>query len=530
MSFLKQMKEMKKDMLTIKHPLHTEDESVKLPYLIGVAVLMAKADNELAQSERDALAELAYGLDLPEGRLEKVIVKVLDSDAGILKEIFPALITPEVRYAFVFDLFKAANADKDFKEEEREFITDIIEMMQFSPIETEFLNSFAAAIAENDLTAANITVQKAIERMLEPNVSHLQFFQPGFSYEEEIAGFTLGSHEIRVINRPAKLTGSITVNSGAKLIVKDVTLKFQGAAQLMVDGGEVVLNNAILKALPNSTFPMLIINSNTPIFEATGCTFDGGGKIPLVITMAGKTTFIGCTFTNAFRSGVAVDKFEKTGGFFNLMPSGTDNTKDNCVFGAAVHSTSTLVLTNCIFTKNIAETCAGAVYAGGQLHITDSVFQDCSSSGMGGALVVQNIYKVSGTRFDGCTSQMNGGEAYICGGSHSKDGDEASIIENCSFKKCSATQSGGGLFIDEVLFSVSECQFNFCSAGIKGGGIAATKHMYYPASSLINCLFDNCSAKYGGGTHIRSHSNYRPHQVGSTYSNCIQVDAAYENY
>lgn len=46
MTFLNQTKNKTKKMLTVKHPLQREAESVKVPIVIGIPLLMARADDD----------------------------------------------------------------------------------------------------------------------------------------------------------------------------------------------------------------------------------------------------------------------------------------------------------------------------------------------------------------------------------------------------------------------------------------------------------------------------------------------------
>lgn len=531
------LKQKKKELLTAKHPLIDEDASVKIPYLLAIAILMSRVDDQFADAEREALTELAYMLDLPEGQLDRLLARAQQADQQILDEILPSLQTPDVRHAFVLDLYKAAYVDGDFKVEEREFIIDIMEMMQFPVEEAAFLNTYAAAACANDLKSANGAVQKAIEAKLEPNIALLRYFLSTFTYEEELAGFTLGAHESRVITRPAKLTGTVTVNSGAKLTVRDCVLSFQGVAQIIIDGGEVEFANATFTALLDAGGPLIIACSSTPLFEATGCTFDGAGRVQLVASLAGRTSFSNCSFTRAYSKGNRVEKLDPKltdiTGFISLLVTDLANKTDNATQqepdfvsapGAAIYSENQLFLANCTFENNFSETYAGAVYAGGQLQMTGGHFKHCCSKGIAGALLVADRYAVSNSSFEECRSEECGGALYICGG------DETQKLETSTFTKCAATRSGGAVFIHEAKYSLSQCRFDFCSAGADGGGVATDK-LDQQYSFVKQCTFAGCSAKRGGGLFLRCYgpSNYRPDISVTTYTGCQPDSQAIEH-
>ena len=302
MSFRKQMKDIKKEMLAVKHPLFFEDESLKFSYAIGIALIMMQSDDGhiLTLSEHNALNELVLGLDLPEGRLEKVISKAQKTDAKILKEIICKLMKSDYRYLFVLDLLKVANLDKEITLGKREFIDDIMQMMQLSSVETDFLCGFSDAIKTNDQKVANDTVYLALEHSLAPNIEHLQFFLPKFIYEEVIPGFELNSEEFHVLKRSGRVSGKIVIGYGAKLSIKGIELIFSGDAQIVINGGILELEGSTLKATEKSENALVEINRATPTFEAHNCTFDGSGKMRLIATSAGKSLFSGCNFINGF--------------------------------------------------------------------------------------------------------------------------------------------------------------------------------------------------------------------------------------
>jgi uncharacterized tellurite resistance protein B-like protein len=495
------LKNKKRELLTAKHPLHREDESLKLPYLLGIALLFARVDNDLAQAEREALAELIYVLDLPEGRLEMILAKVQEADQGIVDEILLALGKPEVRYAFVLDLLKAARADQLFQPEERVFITDIMDMMLLTPNEAAFLNAFGEAASSNDLSAANAAVQRAIEATLEPNIGHLQFFMTGFSYQEEIAGIELVAGQHRRITRPARIVGTIKVASGAILSIRGSELVFAGEAQIVVDGGVLELEGATLKAGNDSKGPLIVINASTPVFEARNCSFDGGGVARIIVTLAGKTALTDCTFVNAHLGGLPVKS--------PIMR--TDFTSA----GAAISAGGLLVLQNCSFRNCVAGSAGGAICAVGQLLIKNSSFENCQSKGVGGAVIVAGNYGISDTKFENCLAVDHGGAMYVT--SSEPNNFE---VSKCAFTRCVSSASGGALYIHEGVYTVTDCVFEECSASESGGGLGTDRWMQGEAS-IKRCSFARCIANAGGGIRIRSADHYLPTIAGTTYDGCL---------
>jgi len=538
MSFLNQMKAKKKEMFTVKHPLHEQDDLLKISYLIGIALLLARADDNFNEAERALLADMVESMDMPESRLETVVNRAKEASGDLLDELIPFLTMPGVAHCFVLDLHRAARADREFKDEEREFIAHITEMMQLGGDETAFLTAFADAAHAVDHAAANAAVQQAIEKKIEVDIRQLQFFLPGFNYVRELAGFELGAHESRELSGTINLVSPITVGKGAKLSIRNATLTFQACAQLRVCGGTLDIENSTCTADgTNENSPLLVVDESTPVLEVKKSVFDGSAKRPLVATLAGKSVFTGCTFKNGFRSGTPVKLGEEISGtlpgaLFSLAftvstkmvgkmtstdSAATEEESSKPVMGAAIVASSLLLLQDCTFSDLIAETGAGAVHAAGQLQMTNCCFSNCQSQGIGGAVVASDSYTITGCRFENCSANDCGGALYICGGH-----EENSKLENSTFTRCASTKNGGGLYIHEVKYAVNCCIFEDCSATEAGGGTATNTFSQY-GSWLRQCQFNRCTAKEGGGLRVQSDSaQYSlPERTGTTYTDCL---------
>lgn len=392
------IKEKKKELLTVKHPLYTEDESVKLPYLICIALLMARVDDDLAQSEREALTELIYGLDLPEGRLEKVLTKVKDTDDSILDEILPVLTSTDIRYAFVLDLYKAANADREFKDKECVFISDIMEMMQLSAAETEFLNLFGVALMTNDLKSANSAVQTAIEQKLEPNIKHLQFFLPEFSYEEELAGFTLGAHETRVIIRPATLSQG-NWSGIFSVALAGINTKPDTTKDTLMLGAAIFASKLLI--LKRCNFMENFSES------AAGAVYSGE-----------QLHMTDCVFKGCSTKGI--------GGA--LVVHGEYSIKDSKFEGCS------------------SQLNGGAMYVCGGSHekssVKDCTISKCATTKSGGGIFINEVkYSITKCKITSCSAGESGG-----GLATDKYDQCPSEIKQCVFDGCTASK-GGGTFI-----------------------------------------------------------------------------------
>ncbi|NVN97619.1 hypothetical protein HXX01_05365 [Candidatus Nomurabacteria bacterium] len=340
---------------------------------------------------------------------------------------------------------------------------------------------------------------------------------PNLNYKEELSGFTLNAGETRTISSPGELKGVVTVNTGGKLFIRDIALTFAADSQIIVDGGTVELSGVTFTA-NGSLGPLLIISEKTPVFTATSCVFDGSGKAQLIKTAAAKTDLTDCTFSNGFVRGTPVKKATSNTSFvFQFAKAMNSSVNDIEPAGAAIESYGALHTTNCNFVNNIAETAAGAINSYGRVQISNCVFKDCQSKGIGGALVARDIYVLTLCTFESCTAVGNGGAVFLLGGTHTD-----SSLEQCSFNKCTTSESGGGCRVENRYYKVNNNVFTDCSAAQIGGGVSALGADQ--CNSMLNMnTFTNCIAQKGGAIARQQTSiaqSYSPKLNNNHYVSC----------
>jgi len=124
MSFLEGMKDLRRKLETPKHPLGEEESHIRYPYLLGVAIFLAQADEEFTDEEREFLEALGWSLDMPDEDTAKVLSLAVKSDPEIFKDILPPLAEPRISKLFIADLKKAAVADERVTASEEEMIAE----------------------------------------------------------------------------------------------------------------------------------------------------------------------------------------------------------------------------------------------------------------------------------------------------------------------------------------------------------------------------------------------------------------------
>jgi len=122
MSFLEGMQEMARQMEIPPHPLHTEDLSVRYPYTLGIALLLARADDDFTQQEQAWLDDFILSMDLPERLSSKILPEAQSARPEVLHNILPLLAEPRLKKHFLEDLQRAAAADGTVSKQEKEMI------------------------------------------------------------------------------------------------------------------------------------------------------------------------------------------------------------------------------------------------------------------------------------------------------------------------------------------------------------------------------------------------------------------------
>ena len=150
MSFLDEMEKKKKAMARSKHPLCNEELRLREAYATGVALLMARADENLNYAEKEHMQELADALLLVEDPVERIFTTVVDAGADILDCIVTVIEKRDHKYLFILDLYRAARVDGDFQPEEQRMIELFEDMLDLKPVERECLKLFAEGVAQND--------------------------------------------------------------------------------------------------------------------------------------------------------------------------------------------------------------------------------------------------------------------------------------------------------------------------------------------------------------------------------------------
>lgn len=110
MEFVKGMREIRKQQEMPKHPLNTEDMAVRMPYALGVALLLTRTGVQMNSRAEGWFFRFCSALDLPEELHARILAEARSAEPLIIHKLFPSLAGPLVSAMFVKELKQAIPA------------------------------------------------------------------------------------------------------------------------------------------------------------------------------------------------------------------------------------------------------------------------------------------------------------------------------------------------------------------------------------------------------------------------------------
>ena len=176
---------------------------------------------------------------------------------------------------------------------------------------------------------------------------------------------------------------------------------------------------------------------------------------------------------------------------------------------------SHLTVHHCLFKKNTANHRGGATYIQeSHINIKQCLFKQNTVNYSGGAVF---IHKTRGS-FVNCTFERNSAESRSqrngFGGSVCAETKSYLTVHHCHFKKNTANDQGGAIFILESYISIKQCLFKENTANYSGGAI----FMHNTPGSFVNYTFERNSVEsrlqrngYGGSVCAVTNSHLTVH-------------------
>ena len=175
-----------------------------------------------------------------------------------------------------------------------------------------------------------------------------------------------------------------------------------------------------------------------------------------------------------------------------------------------LHS-STLILSDCVLSRNQARECAGALFVNKSfVHVRNVKFTDNKAYGLGGAIFAENItfMQITGCIFTNNHAKFGG--AVMAKGQRNfndiSNGNRSTLIkcENSSFFNNHAKISGGALNVkNEMHVFLDTSNFNNNSAVVNGGAVYVTDNSNLDISSSV---FYYNQARTGGAIDCQTYS------------------------
>ncbi len=234
------------------------------------------------------------------------------------------------------------------------------------------------------------------------------------------------------------------------------------------DGSISVYNGAIVKRQADFTSDSML--NITSALTLENVTLDGGAIWTSTDSqIIANPSLLTARDNTSSNNGVHATKYlisaSSASTLNNVTIQNCDNTSNgNTGYGAAVYTTKTITLNNCIIKD--CSSIGGAIYASssGAVNATDTSFSF-------------NFAKLSGT-----TSYGNGGAVYLYGGTNSGAG---ATFNNCSFRYNGALKNGGAIYAankNSVTFQ------NMASAVIEHNSAASNGNFMWSAASNLKLL------------------------------------------
>ena len=126
-------------MTSQKHPLCDEELRLREAYAAGIALLMARADDNFCEAECAHFKGLTSSLNLLDESAERIASLVAEAGSEILDIVVPAIVKQDHKYLFIIDLYRSAYVDGNFSATEQEMIDHFADMLGLNQQEMAFL-------------------------------------------------------------------------------------------------------------------------------------------------------------------------------------------------------------------------------------------------------------------------------------------------------------------------------------------------------------------------------------------------------
>ncbi|MEH2213935.1 Calx-beta domain-containing protein [Nostoc sp.] len=268
------------------------------------------------------------------------------------------------------------------------------------------------------------------------------------------------------------------------LAIDDVSVKVDGTTYIVTntnDSGAGSLRQAIINA---NNDPGI----ETILFDQTGIF---GDATPDIITLTSGELTIN---EGVIIQGTGVNKLTISGNntsrVFNASASlsidGLNITGGKAANGGGINSTSSVIVSNIIFSGNTASTSGGGIYSSSSVIVSNSIFSGNTANTNGGG-IYSNIATVT-------DSSIFGNIANLGGGIYSAN----ATVSNSTLSGNTANSNGGGIF-SSTSVTISNSTISTNTAKTHGGGIYSTNNTTVSNSTIFGNTADSDNNTQGDG-------------------------------
>jgi predicted outer membrane repeat protein len=271
------------------------------------------------------------------------------------------------------------------------------------------------------------------------------------------------------------------------LAIDDVSVKVDGTTYIVTntnDSGIGSLRQAIINANNDPGIETILFDTTGIFGDATSDTITlTSGELSVsqaVIiqgTGANKLTISGNNTSSIFNASasLSIDGLKITGG--------------KAANGGGINSSSSVTVSNSIFSGNTATTSGGAIYSTSSATVSNSTFFGNTANSNGGG-----IYSTNSTVTD---SSIFGNIANLGGGIYSTN----ATVSNSTLSGNTANSNGGGIFSNASNGSVtiSNSTISSNTAKTHGGGIYSTNNTTLSNSTIFGNTADSDNNNQGDG-------------------------------
>ncbi len=275
--------------------------------------------------------------------------------------------------------------------------------------------------------------------------------------QKELTGRVIKNGDVvKLTNEKYRVTGDITVATGAVLVLNNAELYFAENAGIIVMGVIRAVNSVFSAIDPEKGWRNCVISAekeDKPI-EIDNCKFYfGRGRTAEELKLASDIVIASPTSNTFFGGGLLISggtaktlKIKQTGLYKCIANEGggiyfyrSQSLLDGCLFegcmakngsGGGIHTFgSDITIVKSAFVKCSSGNSGGGVCATSSKNsMIDSVFRICMSKRGGGVACIASDSQIKDCRFEQCSS-VNGGGIF-------KDNKSSSVIERPSFQNC----------------------------------------------------------------------------------------------